>query len=110
MPSHSPEALRLASHWSPFSASTSPVRSVSTSSAAMDGAWVLPSSMTSGGSWLPRAVVSLSWMPFHSWISYLTVTPSLAPSNSLLSSSVSVSGAEPFISQTVSVRGSPLLA
>src|SRR3954447_6259212 len=107
LPSHWPEALGLASHWSSFIESTSPDRSVSTFSDANDGAWVLPSSMTSGGLSPPRAVVSLSWMPFHSWTSYLTVTPLCACSNSLLSESVRVSGAEPFISHTVRVRGSP---
>src|SRR6185369_5173581 len=45
-------------------------------------------------------------MPFHCWTSYLTVTPGWAASNSVFSCLTRSSLAEPFISQTVSVRAS----
>ena len=63
--------------------------------------WVLPISMTSGGLLPARAVVSLSWMPFHSCTSTVTVAPGCCLARSALTDFTIASGTDPFISQTV---------
>ncbi|MGX1118095.1 hypothetical protein RKD37_003458 [Streptomyces ambofaciens] len=63
---------------------------------------MLPISKTSGGFSSERAVVSFCWMPFHFWISNLTLALVFA-SKSLARSACQSSGEEPSITHTVSV-------
>src|SRR5437773_11103101 len=64
---------------------------------------VLPSSTTSGGVLPTNAVSSLVPMSPHCWSSTLTVTFGYLALKSALTLSITLAGALPFISQTVSV-------